>query len=106
MSNPDGLVIDSPVHQIRQIETAIADTGTGMLFVVGIKELAERLGGLTAQEISEELDAMTMLPEFIMNERPEEGPPVLAAFVFVPQALADELDSVRKDEIEKETMDD
>lgn len=106
MSSNEGFVIDSPVHQIREVERAITDTGTGMLFVVGIRELAERLAGLSAQEISEELDAMTMLPEFVMNERPAAGPPILAAFVFVPQTLADELDSVQKDELEKEALDD
>lgn len=102
----EALKIDSPIHQIRQVEAAIADTGTGMLFVVGIREMAERLAGLSADEISSELDAMTMLPEFVMNGRPEVGLPVLAAFVFVPQPLADELDSVSKDSVEEITEDD
>lgn len=100
------LSIDSPIHQLRAIEEVILDTGSAVLYPVGIEELASELAGCTKEEIMEMLGSMTMLPQLMMNDRVEGGPPIVALFAFVDQSLANLLDSVQKDKTETEQEED
>lgn len=102
----DYLTVESPLHQLKQLEEAVNETGTGLLVVMGVEEFADEFAGLTRAEIVEKVGDMRRIPEISMaGARPEDALPIAPLFVFVDQSIADCLTVIGIDEEEEQHED-
>lgn len=98
MERPETGQIDSPIHQLRIVDEAVSDTGTGMMICFGIKDFVRTIANKSGEEIEALIREVMLTPERVMGERPEAGLPILTVVAFVEDEIAEELSVLESDE--------